>query len=113
MNAQHEAPSSAAWHSSSNCDTTEGMSNRRQSDGGDEHDDSCRPLAGSGERGGEFNPSDVHGDPHGDPSLPRPAPAPRTPVGDEEYRRLKEAARHKRQRPGGPAQEDLAGEKAN
>ena len=89
------------------------MSNRRQSDGADEHDDNSRPLAGDGERGREFNPNDVPEDRGGDRSAPRPAPAPRTPVGDDEYDRLKEAARQKRQRPGGPAQEDPAGEKAD
>ena len=88
------------------------MSNRHQSDGGDEHDDNIRPLAGDGERGREFNPIDVPEDFDGDRSAPRPAPAPRTPAGEDEYNRLKEAARQKRQRPGGPAQEDSGGEKA-
>ncbi len=87
------------------------MSNR-QSDGGGEHDDNSPPLAGDGERGNEFNPSDVPEDCEADRSAPRPAPAPRSPADDDEYDRLKEAARQKRQRPGGPAQEDPAGEKA-
>ena len=89
------------------------MSNRRQSDGSDEHDDNSRPLAGGGKRGREITPSDVPEDRDADPSAPRPAPAPRTPVGDDEYDRLKEEARKKRQRPGGPAQQDPAGEKAD
>ena len=88
------------------------MSNQRQSDGGDEHDDNIRPLSGDGDQGRDFNPSDVPEDCDGDRSAPRPAPAPQTPAGDDEYDRLKEAARQKRQRPGGPAQEDSGGEKA-
>ena len=87
-----------------------GMSNKRQSDGGDEHD-KIRPRAGDGDRGRDFNPTNVPEDCEADRSAPRPAPAPRTPVGDHEYDRLKEAARQKRQRPGGPAQEDSAGKK--
>ena len=81
------------------------MSNRPQSDGGDEHDDKIRPRAGDGDRGRDFNPTDVPEDCDADRS------APRTPAGDDEYDRLKEAARQKRQRPGGPAQEDSAGKK--
>lgn len=88
------------------------MSNGHQSGGGGERDDNIRPVAGDGERGRDFNPSDVPEDCDADRSAPRPAPAPRSPAGDEEYDRLKEAARQERQRPGGPAQEDPAGEKA-
>ena len=89
------------------------MNNQCQSDGGDKPDDSSRPLAGDGERGKDFNPSDEPENRDEDRSAPRPAPAPRTPVSDDEYERLKEAARQKRQRPGGPAQEDPGGEKAD
>jgi hypothetical protein len=86
------------------------MSNRHQSGGDDEHGDNMRPRAGDGERGKEFNPSDVPEDCDTERSAPRPAPAPGSPVGGDEYDRLKEAARQKRQRPGGLAQEDPAGE---
>jgi hypothetical protein len=89
------------------------MTKRRPSNDDDEHVDNSRPLAGDGERGREFNPSDVPEDCDGNRSAPRPAPAPRTPVGSDEYDRLKEAARQKRQRPGGPAQEDPAGGKTD
>jgi hypothetical protein len=88
-----------------------GMSNRQSHDG-DEQDDNIRPVAGDGERGREFTPGDVPEGCQADRSAPRPAPAPRSPADDDEYDRLKEAARHQRQRPGGPAQEDPAGEKA-
>jgi hypothetical protein len=85
------------------------MGNRHQSGGGDEHAGRIRPLAGDGQRGGEFNPSDAPEDCDTDRSTPRPAPAPGSPAGHDEYDRLKEAARQERQRPGGPAQEDPAG----
>ena len=89
------------------------LSTQCQSVGGDKPDDCSRPLAGDVERGKEFNPSDEPENRDEDRSAPRPAPAPRTPVSDDEYERLKEAARQKRQRPGGPAQEDPGGEKAD
>ena len=85
------------------------MNKPPQSDGGDQRDDNLPPLAGDGERGREFNPSKVPEDCDSDRSAPRPAPAPGSPVGDDEYDRLKEAARKERHRPGGPAQEDPAG----
>ena len=84
------------------------MSNPHRSDG-DDHDDNVGPMAGDGERGKEFNPIDVPEDCEANRAAPRPAPAPQTPAGHDEYDRLKEAARHRRQRPGGPAQEDSGG----
>ena len=89
------------------------MNTRHKSDGGDEHDDNLPPLAGDGERGREFNPSNVPEDCDSDCSAPRPAPAPRSPAGEDEYDRLKEAAREERQRPGGPGHEDPGGKKRN
>jgi hypothetical protein len=86
------------------------MGNRPHSNG-DEQDDECRPLEGVGERGREFSAADVPEDRDADRRTPRPAPAPGTPTSNEEYDRLKEAARRKTPRRDGPAQEDPAGEK--
>jgi hypothetical protein len=76
-----------------------------QQDAGDEpHGE---PYDGCADAGLEFNPSEPPREDSDRPERPRPAPAPGVPVSAEEYERLKDEARRRRERDDAPAQEDV------
>jgi hypothetical protein len=53
-----------------------------------------KPLDGVGDGGESFDPKDVPEESSDEPEKPRSAPAPGLPISEEEYQRMKEAARH-------------------
>jgi hypothetical protein len=70
-------------------------------------DEVYEPKEGCVEFGQEFNPSDTPpADDEPRPHEPRPAPAPGVPVSDNDYDRLKDRARRRRDQEDAPAQED-------
>ena len=53
-----------------------------------------KPLDGVAAGGKSFEPRELPAETADDTDKPRPAPAPGLPVSEEEYKRMKEAAKH-------------------
>lgn len=70
-----------------------------------------KPLPGDAAGSGDFDPKDLPEESSRKPGKPREAPAPGLPISDEEYRRLKEAAKHTPARRDEHAQDDESKEK--
>lgn len=83
------------------------VTHTRPPDSDDQRDDSGQPRSGCANAGREVNPLDMDGTgATGRPSLPVAIPSPGIPVTTDEYDRLKEQARTRRQRHDVPAHED-------
>jgi hypothetical protein len=70
-----------------------------------------KPLSGDATGGEAFDPQDLPEEASSKPEKAREAPAPGLPISEEEYRRMKEAARHTPARRDEHAQEDHPEEK--
>jgi len=70
-----------------------------------------KPLNGVAADCESFNPRELPDEAADDTDTPRPAPAPGLPVSEEEYKRMKEAAKHAPAPRGDHAQEDHPKEK--
>lgn len=82
------------------------MTRPRQPDADDARDDECRAQPGRGDAGPVVNPSDIEDTGEFGPSQSLPIPSPGIPVSADEYDRLKEQAKTRRDRHEAPAQED-------
>ena len=65
-----------------------------------------KSLQGDADSGESFDPKEMPEETTSKPEKPREAPAPGLPISEEEYKRMKEAARHAPGRRNEHAQED-------
>ncbi len=83
------------------------MTRTRPRDAEDERHDDGQARSGCASAGQEVNPLDIEDTGEtGRPSPPLPIPSPGIPVPADEYDRLKEQAKTRRERQDAPAQED-------